>query len=121
MADLLYGFNLSVLHRLMDEALAAKSLLAAQPRPRTCLSAETKEATGTQGAASWADDCMRHVEADSLTARLVKATEMLQVCFERATAMGVQFACGATKTAVLIADPPPGQRFSGPLYPSLPV
>ena len=112
MADLLYGFSLSVLHRLMDEALDDKSLLPTAPVPATGLNVMPEGASCRQGAASWADDCMRHVEADCLEALLVKAADTLQVCFERATAMGVQFAHGSSKTAILIVDPPPGQRFS---------
>ena len=108
-ADLLYGFCLSALHAAMDRTLAARGLLPDVPVPAAPPLLQQALFKKGLGAASWA----RHVAGVDLPAVLQLCSLTLQVCFERATAMGVQFSQGPAKTAVMISDPPRGQRIQG--------
>ena len=119
-ADLIYGFSLSALHASMDSALETRHLLPVLPCPCQPPLLNHAIVQRSLGAASWADDCMRHVEADTLPELLTVVSQTLQVCFERATSMGVQFSQGPAKTAILVSDPPRGQRLPGVQLP-LPV
>ena len=103
LAALLYGFSLSAMHKIIDDALPEKGLLPVMPCPSGPALAELKCAAVTLGSAAWADDCMRHVEADTLQKVLERSSGTLRICFERTTSMGVEFSQGAAKTAVLMS------------------
>ena len=69
-------------------------------------------------AASWADDTLRFAEAPDVAQLLDKVSEQLRICFEGASAMGIRFATGRHKTAVLISDALPGGKSgSGQTHP----
>ena len=112
-ADVLCAFCLSALHRSMDAALEAQGLLPAAPLPTSAPLFPTASKCATLAAASWADDCLRFTSHATLSGLLQQTVDVLQLCFERATAMGMQFASGPQKTAILVSDPLPGQRSCG--------
>ena len=92
-ADLIYAFSLAAMTKALDARLRDPDL----------------DAPSEISMASWADDSLRFVAAPSLPALLVKAEETLKLCFESATALGVLFAPGRHKTAVMITDPAAGR------------
>ena len=107
-ADLVYAFSLAALNKALDGRLAAAGLLYQVPPTATQPLADYEQSQQTVDAASWADDMLRFAEAPDVAQLLDKVSEQLRICFEGASAMGIQFATGRHKTAVLISDAHPG-------------
>ena len=106
-ADVLYSFCLAALHKCMDQALESQGLLPQVPVLATPALLPALPTTQTLAVASWADDCLRFSDAPNLSELVDNVTQVFQVCFERATAMGIEFSCGPDKTAALFSDAPP--------------
>ena len=109
-ADILFAFLLSGFTKAVDLAVERAGLGCEVPTLRTPPFVAGHLTESSMGFISWADDCLRPVQADARSAVERAAIATVQLTVEIGTTIGIDFTFDATKTCIMLPALPPTTR-----------
>ena len=109
-ADVLFAFLLSGFTKAVDLAIEQEGLCCQVPDLQTSPFVDAHQSEANIGFISWADDCLRPVQADTRSAVEAAAIATVQLTVEIGTTVGIDFTFDATKTCIMLPALPPTTR-----------